>query len=530
MATVKERRLYMGVYLNPGNEKFFQCTNSEIYVDKTGLIRYCNRVTNSLQKYISMSRPRRFGKSVAADMLAAYYSRGCDSRELFEGYEISKDESFGKYLNQYNVLFLNMQEFLSQSNSVQEMLQLLRKSLLWELTEEYPDLRYFDETDLIYTMQDIFHQTRIPFLLIIDEWDCIFREYKSETGAQKMYLDFLRDLLKDKSYIALCYMTGILPIKKYGTHSALNMFDEFSMTFQGELAEYVGFTEKEVRELCERYHMDFEETKRWYDGYFLEDAGSIYNPRSVVSAMRFGKFQYYWNQTETFEALRAYIDLNFEGLKDAIIDMINGKNGVPVNVRSFTNDMVTFHSKDDVLTLLVHLGYLGYRSDREEVFIPNHEILNEYVNSITNSDWGEVTEALKNSKAALEAVWNGNEEFVARAVQNAHYESSYLPYNDENALSYTISLAFYVARNYYTVIKELPSGKGRSDIVYIPRKQFADKPALLIELKWNRTAESAIDQIKEKCYPNVLEEYTGNLLLVGINYDEKTKEHSCRIE
>ncbi len=520
----------MGIYLNPGNEKFAQCINSEIYVDKTGLIRYCNRVMNSLQKYISMSRPRRFGKTVTADMLVAYYSRGCDSRELFEGYEISKDENCEKHLNKYNVLFLNMQEFLSRTNSMEKMLDLLKNRIVREIVNEYPEVDYFDKQDLIGCMQDLYGEVGIPYIFIIDEWDCVFREYKSETEAQKMYLDFLRDLLKDKGYIALCYMTGILPIKKYGTHSALNMFDEFSMTFQGVLAEYVGFTEEEVRELCTRYQMDFEETKRWYDGYCLEDVGSIYNPRSVVSAMRFGKFQYYWNQTETFEALRVYIDMNFEGLKDAVIDMINGKNGVAVNVRSFTNDMITFHSKDDVLTLLVHLGYLGYRSDTEEVFIPNHEILNEYVNSISNSDWGEVTEALKNSKAALEAVWRGDEDYVAKAVQRAHYESSYLQYNDENALSYTISLAFYVARNYYTVIKEMPSGKGRTDIVYIPRKQFAGKPALLIELKWNRTAESAVDQIKEKCYPEALKEYTGSLLLVGINYDEKTKEHSCRIE
>lgn len=407
----------MGVYLNPGNEKFAQCINSEIYIDKTGLISYCSKVINSLQKYISMSRPRRFGKSVTADMLTAYYSRGCDSREMFKGYEISKDESSEKHRNQYNVLFLNMQEFLSRTNSMEKMLDLLKNRVIREIMYEYPQVDFYDKHDLIGCMQDLYCEVRIPFILIIDEWDCIFREYKSETGAQKMYLDFLRDLLKDKGYIALCYMTGILPIKKYGTHSALNMFDEFSMTFQGELAEYVGFTEDEVRGLCTRYDMDFEETKKWYDGYYLEDAGSVYNPRSVVNAMRFRKFQYYWNQTETFEALRMYIDMNFEGLRDAVVDMMNGKNGVPVNIHSFTNDMVTFHSRDDVLTLLVHLGYLGYRSDRGEVFIPNNEILNEYVNSISNSDWGEVTAALRNSQAALYAVWNGDEDFVAKAVQ-----------------------------------------------------------------------------------------------------------------
>lgn len=520
----------MGSYLNPGNEKFRMDVNAEIYLDKTGMLQYCNKVMSTPQRYICMSRPRRFGKSVTANMLAAYYSRGCNSKELFSGYKISKIEGYAEHLNQYHVIFVNMQEFLSESKNMDDMLNLLRKSVLWDLLEEYPDLRYFDETNLMRTMQDVHQQTKIPFVIIIDEWDCIFREYKIDSDAQKQYLDFLRDVLKDKGYIALAYMTGILPIKKYGTHSALNMFNEFSMTFAGPFAEYVGFTEEEVKALCDSYQMDFEETKKWYDGYELEGAGSVYNPRSVVCAMQFRKFQYYWNQTETFEALRTYIDMNFEGLRDDIINMMNGENQVAVDTRSFTNDMVTFHSKDDVLTLLVHLGYLGYLSETGEVFIPNHEILNEYITAISNSDWGEVSKALKNSRAALEAVWNKNEKRVAEAVQEAHYENSHLQYNDENALSYTISLAFYVARNFYTVYRELPTGKGYADLVYLPRKKFADRPALVVELKWDESAEGAIGQIKRKEYCKCLEEYRGNILLVGINYDKKTRAHECVIE
>lgn len=520
----------MGSYLNPENEKFYQSVNSEIYVDKTGLIEYCNRVMNTLQRYLCMSRPRRFGKSVTADMLVAYYSRGCDSQELFAPFEIAATAAYEKHRNQYNTIFLNMQEFLSQSDSMDCMLQLIRKSMIWDMLGEYPELRYFDETNLMRVMQDIYSQTKISFILIIDEWDCIFREYKEDDAAQKKYLDFLRDLLKDKGYIALCYMTGILPIKKYGTHSALNMFDEFSMTFSGTLAKYVGFTENEVRALCETYQMDFEETKKWYDGYYLENVGSVYNPRSVVSAMRFHSFQYYWNQTETFEALRSYIDMNFEGLKDDIVEMMNGKNRILVNTRSFSNDMVTFHSKDDVMTLLVHLGYLGYLSDTGEVFIPNHEILNEYVTAISNSDWGEVSKALKNSRLALEAIWSRDEEKVSEAVEQAHYENSHLQYNDENALSYTISLAFYVARNFYTVYRELPTGKGFADMVFFPKKQYIDRPALVVELKWDQDAQGAIDQIKRKNYCESLKDYKGNVFLVGINYDKNTRKHQCRIE
>ena len=388
----------MGVYLNPGNEKFIIDTSAKIYVDKTGMIDYCNEVLATPQRFICVSRPRRFGKSIAANMIVAYYSRGCDSKEIFQPYEISNSASFQKEMNRYNVIFLNMQEFASQSHSMEEMLGLVRKSVLWDLLEEYPDFRYFDKENLTRTMQDIYQQVKIPFMVVIDEWDCVFREYKHDTEAQKVYLDFLRDLLKDKSYIALGYMTGILPIKKYGTHSALNMFDEFSMTFAGPLAKYVGFTEAEVKRLCEEYQMDFKETKKWYDGYWMEDVGSIYNPRSVISAMQFHKFQHYWNQTETFEALRTYIDMNFEGMKDDIIAMMNENAKISIDMRSFTNDMVTFHSKDDVFTLLVHLGYLGYLSESEEVFIPNQEILNEYVTAVSNSDWGEVSRALKNSK------------------------------------------------------------------------------------------------------------------------------------
>lgn len=378
----------MGIYLNPGNEKFLQAIQSEIYVDKTGLLQYCNKVLNTMQRFICVSRPRRFGKSVTANMLAAYYSRGCDSDRLFSGFEIACTEDYDLHRNKYDVVFLNMQDFLSRTSSMDQMLELVKKTLLWDLTDEYPDIRLFDETDMIRTMQDIYHKTRVPFVIVIDEWDCIFREYKTDGGAQRTYLDFLRDFLKDNGCIALCYMTGILPIKKYGTHSALNMFDEFSMTFAGPFASYMGFTEQEVKDLCARYQMDFSETKRWYDGYYMEEVGSIYNPRSVVSAMQFHQFQYYWNQTETFEALRTYIDMNFEGLRDDIIAMMDGEKKISVDTRSFTNDMVTFHSKDDVMTLLIHLGYLGYLNESAEVFIPNYEILNEYVTAVSNSDWG----------------------------------------------------------------------------------------------------------------------------------------------
>ena len=519
----------MGRYLNKGNENFQKSVNSEIYIDKTGLIKYTNRVINTLQGYVCISRPRRFGKSMAANMLTAYYSRGCDSRELFNEFEISKSMDFEKYRNKYNTISLNMQEFLSRSNNIDELIDRVKKLVLRDIKKEYPEVDYFDDTDLIESIQDVYEEKKCPFIVIIDEWDCIFREFRQDKEAQEKYLDFLRDLLKDKACIHLAYLTGILPIKKYGTHSALNMFDEFSMLNPGPLASYVGFTEEEVKTLCIQYKMDIEEVKTWYDGYSFPSEPSVYSPRSVVNSMLFGKIENYWNQTETFEALQAYIDMNFEGLKDDVLSMIAGEC-VPVNTGSFTNDMTTFRTEDDVLTLLIHLGYLAYDSDNKTVKIPNNEVRNEYVNSVSASDWGEVSKALKESADILQAIWQGRTKQVAEGIRQAHFETSHIQYNDENALSYTISLALYAARNFYTVHRELAGGKGFADLVFIPRKKFQEKPALVVELKWDKMVEGAINQIKKKEYCQSLEEYKGNILLVGVNYNKKTKVHECMIE
>ena len=519
----------MGVYLNPGNDKFRRIINSEIYIDKTGLILYTNKVLDTQQQNICVSRPRRFGKSMAANMLAAYYSRECESKELFKGLKIYEDKNFEKYLNKYDTIFWDMQEFLSQTENMTEMIELIRKSVLWELTAKYDDIRYFDNSNLTRSLQDIYLNTKIPFVIIIDEWDCIFREYKNNIDEQRKYLDFLRDLLKDKSYIHLAYMTGILPIKKYGTHSALNMFSEFSMTNPRQLTSYVGFTEDEVNELSERYNISLSDLKEWYDGYHFGENETIYSPKSVVEAVTSGICDTYWNQTETFEALKMYIELNIDGLKDAVISMMSGEK-IPVNTATFANDMTTFCTKDDVLTLLIHLGYLGYDFQAKCVYIPNREVMTEYVNAISLSQWGGISVALKNSNEILEAIWQNKPEKVASGIEQAHFETSHIQYNDENALSYTISLALYTARNYYTVIREMPTGKGFADMVYIPKKRFADKPAIVMELKWNKKAEGAIKQIKEKHYSEQIKAFSGEILLVGINYDKKTKKHKCIIE
>lgn len=520
----------MGIYLNPGNEGFRESVRSRIYVDKTGLIAFTNELMNTEEKYICVSRPRRFGKSMAIKMLAAYYSCGCDSRELFAGRKIEHNESFEEHLNQYDVILLNMQQFLIRAKG-QEVADYLESVVLEDIRRVYGSLFSGQETILASALEQIYSRTGKKFIFLIDEWDCVMRERQESEGLQKRYLDFLRDLLKDQPYVALAYMTGILPVKKYGMHSALNMFWEYSMTDQKALEEYTGFTEEEVKALCGRFDMDFAKVSSWYDGYRFRKFPHVYNPRSVVAAMLCRNFSNYWTSTETYDALKIYMDMDFDGLRSDIIEMLGGGH-VKVNTRSFQNDMHTFETKDDVLTLLIHLGYLAYDSEEKEAFIPNREIIEEFENAMSVGGWTRIMNVLKASEKLMEDTIRCDEESVARGLDQAHTEAaSILAYNDENALSCAIGLAYYSARKDYRMIRELPTGRGFADLVFLPLP-YSGKPALVVELKFDQSADTAIRQIKERHYTQALEDYTGEILLVGINYERNSadKHHSCVIE
>lgn len=519
----------MGTFLNPNAQGFLISRNTKPYVDKSLLIEILNRSLDTERRFVCVSRPRRFGKTMATNMIAAYYGRGLDAKQLFQGLKLCGCPDFDRFSNRFSVIKLNMQEFLSRTKGMDALLDRLSRGILRELFREHPDVDYFDRDSVAECMNDISAQIGERFVVIIDEWDCIFREYPESTKEQRLYLDFLRDLLKDKTYIALAYMTGILPIKKYGTQSALNMFEEYSMENPREMAEFTGFTEQEVEDLCREYHVDISECRQWYDGYSFEGCAHIYNPKSIYTAVTSGIFDDYWNRTETYESLKKYIDMNFGRLRDSIIAMLAGGR-VRVDTGSFQNDMTSMNSADDVLTLLIHLGYLGYDLKAHEVFIPNREIAGEFITATSSGDgWSEIVNSVSTSEQLLRATWSGDEEKVAEMVRRAHLETSHLQYNDENALSYTISLAYYAARQYYTVFRELPFGNGFADLAFIPRRRYPDKPAMVIELKWDKTAETAIGQILDHKYPEGLSEYQGNMLLVGINYDKKTREHQCEI-
>ena len=518
----------MGIYLNPGNDLFYSTvTYSEIYVDKTMLISFTNKCLFGENKEICVSRPRRFGKSMAENMLTAYYSKGCDSRELFSKFQIAQTPDFEKHLNRYNVIHVDMQKFLSRTKNVHEMLDFLQKRVLKEMKQTFSGIEP-EETSLITALEDLYGQCEEKFIFIIDEWDSIFRVHRDNAAAQKEYLDFLRDLLKGQPYVVLAYMTGILPIKKYGQHSALNMFDEYSMTNQYALAEFTGFTEREVRQLCERYHMSFEQTKDWYDGYNVNGV-SIYNPRSVTSAMMNGIFDSYWTQTETYEALKMYIVRNENGLRDKIVRMIAGEH-ISINTKTFQNDMCTFETADDILTLLVHLGYLTYDFDTKTAWIPNKEVRQEFLNSIQGQEFQTVNNAIHRSDKLLQLTLAQNAEKVAEMLQKVHCDNcSVIQYNDENSLACVLSLAYYSAQDSYAVYRELQGGEGFADLVFVPRTGNHN-PAMIVELKWNQTTGIALEQIKDRNYIRCLKDYHGKVLFVGVNYDKKSKKHACQFE
>ena len=454
----------MGTYLNPGKEAFEKAVKSDIFVDKTEMILYLNSVVNTKQQYISVSRPRRFGKSMTADMICAYYDREADSRSLFEHCKLAGTEPIKKgqteilwdsFLGKFNVIYLTMTDFINSDRSVDEGMKLITKRVLLDLEEMYPDVKY-DPDDLFYSMDRFYRKSGIPFVVIIDEWDAVFRVHKYDTKGQTKYLDFLRNWLKDKAYIALAYMTGILPIKKYGKHSALNMFDEYSMMNPMQLAPYTGFLTSEVEELTIKYGRDLDRIKDWYDGYrvsdiippdpdheILRETGKspegkkydLYSPLSVVKSVTTGRISNYWNKTETYEALAEYIRKDYDGLKDSVAFLMDGGK-LKIDTSTYQNDMTTFTCRDDVLSLLIHLGYLGFDDETSEVFIPNKEILDEFRTSTKSDEWIPTFRSFEMSQELLKATWNEDADKVADIIERMHDKADNRTYNDEAALSY----------------------------------------------------------------------------------------------
>ena len=520
----------MGTYINIGNTGFQSARNDE-YIDKSGLISIVNSTFFTKRRFSCVTRSRRFGKSTAAEMLCAYYDHSCDSRSLFADLQIASDPSFEEHLNKYPVIFLDISDFVTRFNG-EEIVRRMDAELRADIHEAYPDVPVKDDDDLMAFLIRIVAAKQQPFVFVIDEWDAICREFRSGTKAMDGYVNWLRRLFKgglSSQVFAGVYMTGILPIKKYNTQSALNNFVEYSMVKASPMSQFFGFTKDEVRSLAEKHGMDFDELEKWYDGYQIGRQPSMFNPNSVMMAVYNDSCESYWASTGAYDAVANYIQMNYEGLKDDIIRMLAGER-CKVDPTGFGNDMFDIRSKDDVLTVLIHLGYLSYNWRKNECYIPNREVIGEMVNAVKANNWKPVVDALQKSEQLLQATLDADEEAVAQGVENAHDDNtSILSYNDENSLACVLSIAYYYARNDYVMHRELASGKGFADIVLIPRKHV-DSPAIVLEVKVNKDADAAIAQIKRKQYPSKVAEYTDNLLLVGINYDKQQKTHECHIE
>ncbi len=520
----------MGTYINIGNAGFQSARNGE-YVDKSGLIAVMNGTLFTEHRFGCVTRCRRFGKSMAAKMLYAYYDQSCDSRSLFADLEIAHDPSFEKHLNKYAAIYLDMTNFVSQYKT-DDIVNKIDTALLEDVSRAYPDVAVVQDDCLMDYLLRVSIATGDQFVFIIDEWDAICREFAPGTEAMDAYVSWLRRMFKSQDAMrvfACAYMTGILPVKKYKTESALNNFEEYSMVEPGDLAKFFGFTKSEVKMLAEKHGLDHTELEKWYDGYHIGDELSMFNPNSVIQAVYAGRCRSYWASTGAYETVADYIKMNYEGLKNDIISMLAGGR-CKVNPTKFQNDMSVICSKDDVLTVLIHLGYLSYDWRKDECYIPNREVAGEMVNAVEANNWRPVVDVLKASEQLLKATIEGDEQAVAKGVEAAHDENtSILSYNDENSLSCVLSIAYYYAKNDYIIHRELASGKGFADLVLIPRKNV-DSPAIILELKVDKDADAAIDQIHRKEYPVKVQQYTNNLLLVGINYDRETKQHSCKIE
>ena len=519
----------MGTYINVGNAGFQSSRNGE-YVDKSRLIAVVNKSLFTKLRFSCITRCRRFGKSMAAEMLCAYYDQSCDSRHLFADLQIASDPMFEKHLNKYPVIYLDISDFVTRFKD-ETIVKQMDTELIKDIHKAYSDIPVEEGDDLMSYLIRVEEATQQPFIFIIDEWDAICREFRTGTKAMDDYVNWLRRMFKggkSSDVFAGAYMTGILPIKKYRTESALNNFTEYSMVEPRMMGQYFGFTKDEVRMLADKHGMDFDELLKWYDGYQIGDEHSMFNPNSVMQAIDSGRCRSFWASTGAYDAVANYIKMNFEGLKDDIIQMLAG-NRCQVDPTGFQNDMSEIETKDDVLTVLIHLGYLSYNWREDECYIPNKEVGGEMVNAVRANNWKEVTNAILSSKQLLQATLDGDEEAVARAIDVAHDENtSILSYNNENSLACVLSIAYYYARNDYVMHRELPTGKGFADIVLIPRKNVVS-PAIVVELKYNKDADSAIDQILRKQYSAKVAQYQGDLLLVGINYDKKEKTHQCKI-
>ena len=548
----------MGNILNPTKENSFEILvnfkDKDIFVDKTHFIEKMSTKMNTDKRFIAVTRPRRFGKTVTAHMLLAYYSKEYEGHKIFDELEIANISTYTEHLNKYDVIYIDM-NFISslykgylknnKVSGVETLIDYLEYAIINDLREREDFAECFNKheienTGLLKALSTLRNDLNAKFIFIMDEWDLIYRDYRNDTKLQEDFIELLRGLFKSdggKACFALAYLTGILPIKKYNSQSALNNFDEFNMLSSGDLAPYFGFTEAEVADIvkspdCKVSHQNL---KEWYEGYKIKGI-DIYNPNSVVSAVSRNECISYWSKTSSNDEVVRLINMDFDGVKKDVMNLIEGAR-VLFDFSNFQNDMVTIKNKNDVFSLLVCLGYLGCSdigsdSDYKQAYVPNKEIKQALMGIIKDQEWYEKIENFKRSEGLLKAILELDATTVATLIQDVHNSPAValLDYNDEESLTYCVMTGLlWSTLGKYITHREEQAGKGRVDLVYEPAIK-GTTPLILIEFKYDGSAEEAIAQIKKQEY---FKRYTGqyrNIIIVGINYSTKTKDHQCLIE
>ena len=498
---------------------------SEPYVDKSLLIDKLNSFIRTRNRFICITRPRRFGKTMNATMLGAYYTQGYDAHDLFKNLKIAQTTSYEKHINKHHVFYIDFSRMPDYCDSYRTYIDSIMKTIKEDLMNIYPKLSE-KSYDYLYQM---FLDTNDSFIFIMDEWNSIFYKDFMQEKDKKAYLEFLKGLLKDQPYVELAYMTGVLPIAKYSGGSELNMFKEYNFMNDRTYEDYFGFNEEEIIELTKKYTKpSFETLRKWYDGYYKSDGSSLFNPRSVSSALIDGVCLNYWTETGPMNEIAEYIEHNVDAVREDIVKMVAG---IPIEVEleGYGAEQLRLDSRDEILSAMVVFGFLSYHDGF--LRIPNHELMEKFQTVLKRSSMGGVADIVNNSKNVLDATIELDAKRVAQYIEEAHdREIPFLQYNNENSLSCVITLCYLYARNYYEVTREDKSGKGFVDYLFTPKKK--GYPAIILELKYNKTAQEAIDQIKRKNYVDRVRNFK-EILYVGINYSidaDEHKHHDCIIE
>lgn len=534
----------MGNFLNSiaSYEEYKKIAKTRFFVDKSPLLEeLISAVAVDGQQYFCITRPRRFGKTVMANMVAAFFGRVSDGKELFDQLKIADSEYYGEYLNQWDVIAIDFSRLPKDGKNYEQYIGRIQDGLNRDLLEAYPEQKLSMNNAVWDNLQSVFEQTKTRFIFVIDEWDAIFHKSFIAEEDKKNYLEFLRDLFKGQAYVEFVYMTGVLPIAKYSSGSELNMFREYDMATKKKFCGYFGFSDAEVDQLFEVYQrttrdgkITREELAEWYDGYCTADGYRLYNPRSVICALTDDQISSYWSSSGPYDEIFYYIRNNVKDVRDDLAYMVAGER-VAVKLQGYAAAARELTTKNQIYSAMVVYGLLTY--EHGAVFIPNRELMEQFNELLfTKESLGYIHNFAKESEKMLKATLNGDTDTMAAILKYAHdTESPIFSYNSEIELLAVVNLVYLAARDRYRVEREDKAGEGWVDFIFYPVCRGED--ALILELKIDSTPEDAIKQIKDRQYVlrfrgklGEKEKYTRRILAVGISYDRKSKEHFCGVE